>query len=179
MALLVSALAVLATALAACSGPVASSAASGSGGFSFSTPDTSQYTATPTFPPFTIGIQVSDYSPQVNDNITFYVWCRVQDPTMMNPPVPPSTPITVTILLDGPIHATLHGTTDSDGIAAIPYVVNDPYVGQPVDVTANATYKGVTYIGRAFFTSGVSTAPTATAKPTTVATAGPTPTSTP
>jgi hypothetical protein len=179
MALLVSALAVLAMALAACSGVVASPSSNGSGGYNFITPDTSQYTATPTFPPFTIGIQVSDYSPQVNDNITFYVWCRVQDPTMINPPMPPSTPVNVTLILDGPIHATLHGTTDSDGIATIPYVVNDPYVGQPVDVTATAIYQGKSYIARAFFTSGVSTPPTPTATPTTAATAGPTPTSTP
>jgi hypothetical protein len=177
MALLVSALAIMAVSLAACSGAVGNPIGNVPSDINFITPDAAQYTATPTFPPFTIGAWPSNPSPNVNDNITIYVICRVQDPAMLNPPMPPSNPVNVTVILDGPIHDTLHGTTDADGMAAIPYVVNDPYVGQPVDITVTATYQNRSYIARTFFTSGVSTPPTATPKPgTTPAT---TPTSTP
>jgi hypothetical protein len=176
--LLGSALTVIAVSLAACSAGVAGSPTSNvPSNISFVTPDSAQNTPTPTFPLFTIGAWPSDYSPNVNDTITIYVICRVQDPSMQNPPVPPTTPVPVTVILDGPIHDTLQGTTDSDGIAAIPYVVNDPYVGQPVDITVTATYSNTPYIARTFFTTGVSTAPTATSKPG--STAGPTPTNTP
>ncbi len=170
-ALLVAAIAILMTSLAACS--------AGGGGdqsnnvpsdITFTTPDAAQYTPTPEFPPFTIGAWVSNYSPNITDSITIYVICRVQDPSMQTPSRPPSQPLSVTVILSGPINDTLSGTTGTDGIAAIPYTVNDPYVGQPVDVTAKAVWSGSTYYARSFFTSAPWTPPTATPP------GGPTPT---
>jgi hypothetical protein len=175
-AVLVAALTVISVALVACSAgvtnPISNNALSASG---FVTPNPAEYTPTPTFPPFTIGAWPSSYSPAVNDTITIYVIVRVQDKTMMTPPLPPSTPVQVVAELSGPISATLTGTTGKDGIAAIPYVVNDPYVGQPVLVTVTANYQNQTYVATTFFTSGVSTAPTATPKSGAKGTPTPTP----
>jgi hypothetical protein len=162
LALLGTAMAILSVSLVACAANVASPINNAPSDFTFSTPDTSQYTATPGFPVFTIGAWPSIYSPNVNDSITIYVICRVQDPTMQTPPTPPNPGVNVNVVLAGPINDSLHGTTDPQGIAAIPYTVNDPYVGQPVDITVSTVYKGQTYWARTFFTSGVSTTPTAT-----------------
>ncbi len=159
-ALLVTAVTILVTSLAACSAAGAAPSNNGPSDIVFSTPDTSQYTPTPQFPPFTIGAWVSNYSPNINDNITIYVICRVQDPSMQTPSRPPSSPVNVTVILSGPINDTLSGTTGADGIAAISYAVNDPYVGQPVDITAKAVWQNNTYYARSFFTSAPWTAGT-------------------
>lgn len=165
---MIAALTILSVALVACSAgalpnPVANN---GSANYTFVTPNPAQYTTTPTFPTFTIGAWPSNYSPNVNDTITIYVICRVQDPTMQTPPRPPATPVGVSVNLSGPINASLSGTTGTDGIAGISYVVNDPYVGQPVLVTVTAGYGGQTYVATTFFTAGPSTplTPTGTAK---------------
>ncbi|HEX9056912.1 MAG TPA: hypothetical protein VF818_05205 [Ktedonobacterales bacterium] len=163
LALLITALAVLSVSLVACSaGPIGNPINNNPGNLIFSTPDASQFTPTPGFPVFTIGTWPSNYSPGINDTITIYVVCRVQDTKMLVPPQPPNPPVGVTVVLDPPINDTLHGTTGPDGIAAISYTLNDPYVGQPVMITASAFYAGRTYFATTFITTGVTTAPTAT-----------------
>lgn len=161
-ALLVATLALMAVSLAACGGAGNAFSSSASNGVPFSTPDSSQDTPTPQFPVFTIGAWVSNYSPNVNDSITIYVICRVQDPTMQTASKPPPQPISVRVVLSGPINDTLTGTTGADGIAALPYTVNDPFVGQPVDVYAYASYPGGPWVARSFFTSSPGTRPTVT-----------------
>jgi hypothetical protein len=162
--LLAMALALMVMLLAACSaGPVAISPNVGGGNLTFQTPDAAQNTATPTFPLFTVGAWVSNYSPNINDSITIYVICRVQDPTMATPPHPPAPGLQVRVILSGPINASLNGPTGTDGIAAIPYVVNDPYVGQPVTISVHVGYGGQDYKAQSFFTSGPTTPITPTA----------------
>src|SRR5215469_10394962 len=81
----------LALALAACSTPQASTTTgtgSGDSGNVFQTPNPSQNSPTPTFPGFTVGAWPSNYSPNNNDTLTIYVICRIQDPTMQQPPRP-------------------------------------------------------------------------------------------
>ncbi len=174
--LLALALTLMAMLLVACTaGPVAVSPNVGGGNLSFQTPDTAQNTATPTFPLFTVGAWVSNYSPGTNDSITIYVICRVQDPTMATPPHPPAPGLQVRIILIGPINGSLTGATGTDGIAAIPYVLNDPYVGQPVTIIAHVTYGGKDYAAQSFFTS----APTTPNTPTPVASGTPKGTATP
>jgi hypothetical protein len=175
---LLAALTLMTMALVACTaGPVGSSPSS-SGDLTFQTPDLSQLTATPTFPVFTVGAWVSNYSPNANDVITIYVICRVQDQSMKVPSSPPAAGLPVQVILSGPISASLSGTTSSDGIVAIPYVVNDPYVGQPVTIRVHVNYGGQSYQAWSFFTSGPTTPNTVT--PATSGTPGaPVPTHTP
>ncbi len=161
-ALLVTAVTILTTSLVACSAGATDQNNNVPSDITFTTPDASQYTPTPGFPPFTVGAWVSNYSPGITDNITIYVICRVQDASMQTPSRPPSQPVSVTVILSGPINGTLSGSTGSDGIAAIPYTVNDPYVGQPVDITAKAYWNGSAYYARTFFTAAPWVAPTAT-----------------
>jgi hypothetical protein len=163
-AILGAALTILCVALVACSAsalpsPVSNNA---SGINSFVTPNPAQYTPTPKFPTFTVGAWPSEYSPNINDTITIYAICRVQDPTMQTPSVPPPTPVQVTAQLSGPISASVAGTTGTDGIAAMQYVVNDPYAGQPVLVTVTANYQGHIYVATTFFTPSPGTPPTPT-----------------
>jgi hypothetical protein len=152
----------LATSLVACSAAGAVPSNNGPNDIVFTTPDTSKYTPTPQFPPFTVGAWVSNFSPNINDNITIYVICRVQDASMQTPSRPPSSTVNVNVILTGPINDSLNGKTGPDGIAAIPYAVNDPYVGQPVTITANVVWQGHTYSAQSFFTSAPWTAATAT-----------------
>ena len=156
-------------ALAACSVGPAVQPLNQTGDSNFVTPDAAQLTPTPTFPPFTVGAWVSNYSPNPIDNITIYVLCRVQDTTMQGPPTPPTTPLGITVSLSGedgsPVNATLQGTTGADGIAAIPYAVNDPAVGKPVDIQVSVNYQNATYIARTFFTPGVTLTPTPSGTP--------------
>jgi hypothetical protein len=162
-AVLGAALTILSVALVACSAAaVPNPISNNTANYTFTTPNPAAFTPTPTFPPFTIGAWPSNYSPNVNDTITIYVILRVQDRTMQTAPAPPPTPVGVTVQLSGPINDSLSGTTGTDGIAAIQYVVNDPYAGQPVTVTATANYSGQTYVATTFFTAGASTAPTPT-----------------
>jgi hypothetical protein len=163
--LLITALGALAVGLVACSGlPSVTPVSNGSNSFTFQTPDTAQNTPTPGFPLFTIGAWPSNFSPNMNDTITFYVICRVQDPTMQTPPKPPSSPVHVHLVLDAPVNQSLDGTTGTDGIAAISYVVNDPAAGQPVLVTATADYPGGPWVATTFFTPGIDVVPSPTPK---------------
>lgn len=161
--LLITALGVLAIGLIACSGlPSVTPVSNPQNSITFQTPDSAQNTPTPGFPAFTIGAWPSNFSPNVNDSITFYVICRVQDPTMQTPPRPPSSPVHVHLVLGDPVNTSLDGTTGTDGIAAIPYVVNDPVAGQPVVVTATADYTGGPWVATTFFTPGVGFVPSPT-----------------
>lgn len=164
LALLAVALVSMSVSLVACAvGQSSSQSPSLAPGISFTTPDPSQSSPTPTFPVFTIGAWVSNYSPNTNDTVTIYVICRVQDPTMQTPSTPPPTAVHVRVAVD-PLGAVLTGDTDKDGIAAISYTYNDPNAGQPVDITVTASYNGHPYIARTFFTPGITIVPTATPK---------------
>ena len=174
----------LAVALAACATPQASTttgSGNGDSGNVFQTPAPNLSSPTPTFPGFTVGAWPSNYSPNNNDTITIYVICRIQDPSMQNPPRP-ATNVSI-VLQFAPAGAgvaynppPLSGQTETDGIAAFTVQVNDPTSGVPIIVRAIATYNGVTYSAQTFFTPN----PAAKPKPSPTATGkGPPPTSTP
>ena len=163
--LLITALGALAVGMLACSGlPSASPVSNAPNSITFQTPDAAQNTPTPGFPAFTIGMQPSNFSPNVNDTITFYVWCRVQDPTMLTPARPPNPPVHIHLVIGEPVNQSLDGITGTDGIAAIPYVVNDPAAGQPVQVTATADYPGGPWVATTTFTPDVGFVPSPTPK---------------
>jgi len=179
----------LALALAACSAPQASTttgAGNGDSGNVFQTPNPSQNSPTPTFPGFTVGAWPSNYSPNNNDTLTIYVICRIQDPSMQNPPRPaPGVSVVISFQNAGPAQVNLqplNGTTGQDGIAAFTFSLNDPTSGVPIIVSASANYQGATYTAQTFFTPN----PDARPKPSPTAPGGgpgghghPTPTSTP
>lgn len=169
-------LAMLAIALAACAGSPISPSSNSPNNITFITPDASQYTATPIYPAFTIGAWVSNYSPNTVDTITIYAILRVQDPTMRTPAQPPPSQ-SVHVVIGPPVNTNLSGTSDADGIAAIPFNLNDSSVGQPVDIYVTTNWKGQLYTARTFFTPSPSTPPTATPQPTQGS--GGTPTATP
>ena len=163
--MLLAALSVLSVTLVACQ--VAGSG--GAGGntnstFTFKTPNPKSQSPTPTFPAFTVGAWPSNYSPQALDNITIYVLCRVQNASMTGPAQAPS-PITVTIQVGAPINKTLTGTTDANGLAAIPLSFSDPSPGTPVSVTVYTNWEGHPYTNQTFFTPGATYTPTPTTGP--------------
>lgn len=164
-AILAVALTTLSVTLVACqtSGGAGGIGGAPSSGFTFTTPNPS-VSPTPTFPPFTIGAWPSNYSPQALDNITIYVLCRVQNPSMSGPATAPS-PLTVTVLVGAPINKTLSGTTDANGLVALPLSFSDPNPGAPVQVTVSANYRGQTYANQTFFTPGATYTPTPTNGP--------------
>lgn len=165
-ALLVVALSVIAVALVACQTPTTPIQSSNNSGVTgFHTPIPGGGSPTPTFPPFTMGAWPSNYSPSNNDNITIYVLCRVQVPSMDKPSYPPTQSITVTISLSGPVNGTYSAPTDASGLASIPVQVNDPASGMPVTVIATASYNGQSYTAYTFFTPNPAAKPTATGKP--------------
>ena len=155
------AIAVSLIACAAPSGPASPTTTNSSSGFTFATP-LPNLTPTPQFPGFTIGAWPSNYSPNNVDNITIYVLCRVQDPTMNTPSTPPQ-PLQVTVLVGDPINQPYTATTDSDGLAAVYIALNDTQSGRPVTVTVSANYKNQTYTGSTFFTPSPAAKPTPTA----------------
>jgi hypothetical protein len=134
----------------------------------FKTPNTALFTATPNFPPFTIGAWPSNYSPQNNDTVTIYVLCRVQPSDMSSPPAAPNPPVSVHVSIADPFTKTADGTTDASGLAAIPISFSDPQSGYPVRVYVSASWKGITYSAETDFTPNVTQPPPAT--PSTTAT---------
>jgi hypothetical protein len=122
----------------------------------FHTPNPSLNSPTPTFPTFTVGTWPSNYSPNNNDTLTIYVICRIQDPTMQQPPKPASGVSVVMTFMPSAQAAVnlapLTAATGPDGIAAFTFQLNDPTSGVPIVVQASATYGGVTYTAQTFFT---------------------------
>jgi hypothetical protein len=155
-------LCVLAVALVACdSSPVAGSSNGNAPVPGFKTPNPGLFTPTPTFPPFTVGANPSNFSPQKNDTVTIYVWCRVQDQTMNNPSTPPSGSLRVDVNVPD-LGKQASGNTDADGIAAIPITYVGAPTGKPVRVYVSVTYKGKLYTAETLFTPDVSHPPTPT-----------------
>lgn len=156
-------LCVLAVGLVACdSGPVAVSS-NGNAVPGFKTPNPGLFTPTPTFPPFTVGAWPSNYSPQKNDTVTIYVLCRVQDATMTNPSQPSGT---LPVHVRAPdLSKDATGSTDAQGLAAIPITYVGAPTGKPVRVYVDVTYKGKVYSAETLFTPDVNHPPTPTAGP--------------
>jgi hypothetical protein len=122
----------------------------------FHTPNPSLNSPTPTFPTFTVGTWPSNYSPNNNDTLIIYVICRIQDPTMQQPPKP-AQGVSVVVSFQPQAQAAVNlapltATTGPDGIAAFTFPLNDPTSGVPVVVQAVATYQGASYVATTFFT---------------------------
>lgn len=161
-ALLLIAFGTIAVSLVACQTP--SSANSGSGNtVLIPTVNTSNLTPTPKFPPFTIGTWPSNFSPELNDTITIYIVCRVQDDTMQGPSHPPPAGLIINVNVGNPVGGTYSTRTGADGYAVQVINFNDPTPGQPVIVSVSTTYNNVTYHAETFFTPGPTAAPTPTA----------------
>jgi hypothetical protein len=174
LALVAAALLALSALLAACATPSAPTIAPQSGGQInvFRTPNPANASPTPTFPPFTVGAWPSDYSPPNNAHLTIYVLCRIQPPDPSQPPkVAPGIPVEVDF--GPPVNQSKTATTGGDGLAPVPFDLNDPQSGTPVTVTITATYNGDQYKAETFFTPNPTAMPTPTPKP------GSTPTGTP
>jgi hypothetical protein len=176
--LMVLALATLTVSLVACqASPGTNTPSSGNGsGLQPSSSGGVEVSPTPTFPPFTIGAWPSDRSPAVNDTVTIYILCRVQDQSMNGPSTPPPAGQSIQVLVLDPINQPLQGVTGPDGIAAVPVTFNDPRPGYPVRVQVSTIWKGKTYSNETFFTPGATFKPTATPKS---GRGPPTPTATP
>jgi hypothetical protein len=116
-----------------------------------STPADGSASATPSFPPFTIGAWPSNSMPDASDRITIYVICRVQDPTMTKPSTP-AIGLQVQVHLLDPINQSYDGTTRSDGIAMVPVTFNDRHPGLTVLVAVATTWHGVIYQSQTSFT---------------------------
>lgn len=160
-ALLLIACGMIAVSLVACQTP--SSANSGSGNaILIPTVNASNLTPTPKFPPFTIGAWPSNFSPELNDTITIYIVCRVQDDTMQGPSHPPPAGLIINVSVGNPIGGTYSIRTGADGYAAQVINFNDPTAGLPVTVSVSTTYNNVTYHAQTFFTPGPTAAPTPT-----------------
>ncbi len=171
-ALLMIALGIIAVSLVACQTP---SSANSSGGNTIliPTPNTSNLTPTPKFPGFTVGAWPSNFSPNLNDTVTIYVVCRVQDQSMQGPSHPPPAGVQVTVSVGSPISQQFTARTGADGYATVTFSFNDPDPGQPVQVNVTTNYPGAPP-AQTFFTPGVNTAPTpTTAPPTDTPTVGP------
>lgn len=166
LALLTITFGVIAVALVACQAPTSPVSSSSNNGVNvFHTPNPNLASPSPTFPPFTVGAWPSNYSPGNKDNITIYVLCRVQDPSMNGPAKPPSQLLQVTVNLEAPVNQTYSGTTDADGLAAIPVQFDDETSGLPVVVDVVVSYSGQTFEAQTFFTPNPTQAPTPTAGP--------------
>jgi hypothetical protein len=167
-AILLAALSTLSVTLVACqvTGTGSGAGSDTNSAFTFTTPNPKSQSPTPAFPVFTIGAWPSTYSPQALDNITIYVLCRVQNPSMTGPASPPPGPLTVTVQVKDPINKVLTGKTDATGLAAIPLSFTDPTPGTPVQVTVYANYQNKSYYNQTFFTPGATYTPTPKSSPT-------------
>nr|MBF6592719.1 hypothetical protein [Ktedonobacterales bacterium] len=110
--------------------------------------------------------------PNNKDTLTIYVFCRVQPPSMTGPSTPPSSSLSVTLSVLDPINKSYSGTTDKDGLAAIPFTIDDAQSGRPVTVDVTVTYNGQTYTAETFFTPNPTATPTPTPKSGTTPTPG-------
>jgi hypothetical protein len=81
---------------------------------------------------------------------------------MNGPAQPPAQHLQVTVIVGAPVNQTYTGTTDNDGIAAIPLALHDPASGTPVVVQASVNYGNATYTAQTFFTPAPAKPPTAT-----------------
>ena len=151
----------MAVALVACDASAGGGGGGGNGAIAgFKTPNPLLFTPTPTFPPFTVGVWPSNYSPGANDTVNFYVECRAQPPDMAGP----STPVAglpVTITIDG-LSKSATGTTDTSGLAIVPISYTSAPAGQPLQVRARVTYQNHTYVAITIITPDVNNPPTAT-----------------
>jgi len=151
--LMLVAVSLISVVLVACQTPSTPTVAQGGpGGVNvFHTPNAALDTPTPTFPPFTIGAWMSNFSPAANDTITIYVLCKIQDQTFHGPARPAAgQPVTITI--GPPINQANTVTADSSGLGAWTLKINDKQSGVPVQVTVSTTYKGQAYTRSTFFT---------------------------
>lgn len=160
-ALLFIALGVLSISLVACQTPNSANSGS-SNSILIPTPNAANLTPTPKFPPFTIGAWPNNFAPQLNDTVTIYVVCRVQDDTMQGPSHPPPAGQAVTINVGSPINQQQTVRTGADGYATMTFSFNDPNPGQPVIVSVSTGWNNATYRAQTFFTPGPNTAPTPT-----------------
>ncbi len=165
-ALLVLALATLTISLVACESSPGTNSPSSSNGSGAPLTDTGglSVSPTPTFPPFTVGAWPSDRSPGINDTVTIYILCRVQDQSMNGPSTPPPAGQKIQVIVLDPINQSLLGVTGADGIAAVPVTFNDPKPGTPVIVQISTVWNNKTYNNETFFTPGATFKPTATPK---------------
>jgi hypothetical protein len=164
-ALLMIALGIIAVSLVACQTP-SSASSGGSNTILIPTPNTSNLTPTPKFPGFTVGAWPSNFSPNLNDTVTIYVVCRIQDQSMQGPSHPPPAGVQVNVGVGSPINQNFTARTGADGYATVTFNFNDPNPGQPVVVNVTTNYPG-SPPAQTFFTPGVNTAPTPTTAPDT------------
>jgi hypothetical protein len=169
--------ALLTICLFACQPPARGSAPAGSGFQMLASPANGSASALPTVAPFTIGAWPSNSMPGSSDQVTIYVICRVQNPTMMGPSMP-ATHLTVVVRALDPINRTAVGITSNDGIARVPVAFSGMHTGKPILVEVAATWHGVTYRGETSFTPAPQGQPTEPA-PNETPKPGATPTATP
>lgn len=158
-ALLIIAFGVIAVSLVACQTPNVGTDSSNT--ILIPTPNSANVTPTPKFPVFTIGAWPSNFAPQLNDTVTIYVVCRVQDPSMQGPSHPPPS-LTVIINVGAPINQQFSVRTGADGYATKAFSFNDPTPGQPVIVGISTVYSGTPYNAQTFFTPGPNSQPSPT-----------------
>jgi hypothetical protein len=172
VALVVAALCVVTVALVGCQTATVPLASSNNKSINtFSTPNTALLTPTPTFPPFTIGVWPSNYSPGNNDTITIYVLCRIQDQSMVNPPAP-APGLSVQIFVGDPLNQSNSVTTDADGMAVWQLQLHNAPSGVPIQVTVQTNYGGAAYSNGTFFTASPMGGPASTPTPNGTATPG-------
>jgi hypothetical protein len=164
-ALLIIALGIIAVSLVACQTP-SSASSGGNNTILIPTANASNTTPTPKFPGFTVGAWPSNFSPNLNDTVTIYVVCRIQDPSMQGPSHPPPAGVQVNVSVGSPINQNFTAHTGADGYATATFSFNDPNPGQPVTVNVTTNYPG-SPAAQTFFTPGVNTAPTPTTAPDT------------
>ena len=173
------AIGVLAVALAACASPAPPAPPSTSGGVNaFHTPNPALQSPTPAFPGFTIGAWPSDYSPAANGNVTIYISCRIQDPSMAAAPRAAAGQV-VTVNVGPPLNLVQSVTTDNSGLGAWSLTIHDNQFASPVVVTVTTNYQGHTFSANTFFTPSpvAPPSPSPGGKPT--GTPSPTPSPTP